>query len=44
MAIGPIMQGLNRLVNDLKRDCLVSNIADTVATTAILAQTENKTS
>lgn len=38
VAIGPIMQGLNKPVNDLSRGCLVPDIVNTVAITAIQAQ------
>ena len=40
VAIGPIMQGLNKPVNDLSRGCLVTDIVNTVAITAIQAQAE----
>ncbi|MCP4343195.1 MAG: phosphate acetyltransferase [Desulfobulbaceae bacterium] len=38
VAIGPIMQGLNKPVNDLSRGCVVTDIVNTVAITAIQAQ------
>ena len=40
IAIGPIMQGLNKPVNDLSRGCLVPDIVNTIAITAIQAQSE----
>ncbi len=40
VAIGPIMQGLNKPVNDLSRGCLVTDIVNTIAITAIQAQAE----
>lgn len=39
IAIGPVIQGLNKPVNDLSRGCLVLDIVNTVAITAIQAQT-----
>ncbi|MFZ5786052.1 MAG: phosphate acyltransferase, partial [Acidobacteriota bacterium] len=38
IAIGPVLQGLNKPVNDLSRGCLVEDIVNTVAITAIQAQ------
>jgi len=38
VAIGPVLQGLNKPVNDLSRGCLVPDIINTVAITAIQAQ------
>ena len=40
VAIGPVLQGLKKPVNDLSRGCLVTDIVNTVAVTAILAQTD----
>ncbi len=40
LAIGPVLQGLNRPVNDLSRGALVSDIINTVAITAIQAGME----
>jgi len=38
LAVGPVLQGLNKPVNDLSRGCLVPDIINTVAITAIQAQ------
>ena len=41
IAIGPVLQGLNKPVNDLSRGALVEDIVNTVAITAIQAQGVN---
>lgn len=41
VAIGPTLQGLNKPVNDLSRGCLVTDIINTVAITAIQAAEQN---
>ncbi len=38
IAVGPVLQGLNNPVNDLSRGCLVDDIVNTVAITAIQAE------
>ncbi|MBW1685612.1 MAG: phosphate acetyltransferase [Deltaproteobacteria bacterium] len=38
VAIGPVIQGLNKPINDLSRGCSVNDIVNTVAITAIQAQ------
>ena len=42
IAIGPVLQGLNKPVNDLSRGCLIPDIVNTVAITAIQAQAEKR--
>jgi phosphate acetyltransferase len=38
LAIGPVLQGLRKPINDLSRGCIVPDIVNTVAITAIQAQ------
>ncbi len=40
VAIGPVLQGLNKPINDLSRGALVDDIINTIAITAIQAQGE----
>ena len=40
VAIGPILQGLNKPINDLSRGSLITDIINTVAITAIQAQSQ----
>lgn len=42
IAVGPVLQGLRKPVNDLSRGALVQDIVNTVAITAIQAQTSNE--
>lgn len=41
LAIGPVLQGLRLPINDLSRGCLVDDIVNTVAITAIQAQQDS---
>lgn len=38
VAVGPVMQGLSKPVNDLSRGCTVPDIVNTIAATSIQAQ------
>ncbi|MER5864207.1 phosphate acetyltransferase [Kitasatospora sp. NPDC002040] len=44
VAVGPVLQGLRKPVNDLSRGALVQDIVNTVAITAIQSQSEGTTS
>ena len=38
IAVGPVMQGLNKPVNDLSRGCTIPDVINTIAITAVQAQ------
>lgn len=42
LAIGPVLLGLNKPVNDLSRGCLVEDVINTILITAIQAQEPNQ--
>ncbi|MFH1011916.1 MAG: phosphate acetyltransferase, partial [bacterium] len=44
VAVGPVLQGLRKPVNDLSRGCLVDDIVYTIAITALQAQQERSDS
>ncbi|RFA22504.1 phosphate acetyltransferase [Subtercola boreus] len=43
VAVGPVLQGLNKPINDLSRGALVQDIVNTIAITAIQAATSQET-
>ncbi|GAA1699141.1 phosphate acetyltransferase [Microbacterium sediminicola] len=43
VAVGPVLQGLNKPINDLSRGALVDDIVNTIAITAIQAQAPEST-
>ncbi|GAB7180915.1 phosphate acetyltransferase [Kitasatospora sp. Ki12] len=43
VAVGPVLQGLRKPVNDLSRGALVQDIVNTVAITAIQSQSQDRT-